>query len=162
MLGAHLPVICALSLGAHGAHHVHDEHCAVQVLVWRSSWTPPSASEPCLPLSLAVWNAGTSLALRLGAPGWAVGLLAVAWLGTVGGLTARQVHFRPTRFRVPLTPLTPSAAILATTHLIGAVLLVPPMERNSAFIAVNEEKLQCHNQGRTTLGWPAYARFGAR
>ena len=75
-----------------------------------------------------------------------MGCLAVAWLGAVGGLTARQVHFRPTRFRVPLTPLTPSAAILATTHLIGAVLLVPMfMERISAFIAVTEEKLQCQH-----------------
>lgn len=91
-----------------------------------------------------------------------MGVLAVAWLGTVGGLTARQVHFRPTRFRVPLTPLTPSAAILATTHLIGAVLLAPLMGCSSAVIAVNKEKLQCQNQGRTSLGWPAYARFGAR
>lgn len=68
------------------------------------------------------WGPGTSLAFRLHAPAWAVAGLAVAWLGAVGSLAARRVHFRPAKFRVPLTPLTPAAAILATTHLIGALL----------------------------------------
>ena len=64
--------------------------------------------------------AGTSLASTLGAPPWAVAGMAAAWLAAVGGLALRPVHFRPDKFRVPLSPLTPAAAILATVHLIGA------------------------------------------
>ena len=46
--------------------------------------------------------------------------VAGAWLAAVGGLALRPVHFRPAKFGVPLSPLTPAVAILATVHLIGA------------------------------------------
>lgn len=51
--------------------------------------------------------------------------MAGTWLAAVGGLALRPVHFRPGKFRVPLSPLTPAAAILATVHLIGAARAAP-------------------------------------
>jgi hypothetical protein len=79
-------------------------------------------------------HAGISLAFRLGAPAWAGAALAAGWLAAVGGLAARPVHFRADKFRMPLAPLTPALAILATVHLIGALspLIDCPVATESA------------------------------
>ncbi|KAK9819560.1 hypothetical protein WJX81_003898 [Elliptochloris bilobata] len=107
--------------------------CVSAGVLWRRYRAPAPASCGVLAaqlISICVLSLGTSLAFTLGAPPWAIAGLAGAWLAAVGGLALRPVHFRPEKFRMPLSPLTPSAAILATVHLLGS------------------------------LGWPAYARFG--
>mmetsp|Transcript_15504 Transcript_15504/g.46826 ORF Transcript_15504/g.46826 Transcript_15504/m.46826 type:complete len:678 (+) Transcript_15504:234-2267(+) len=80
--------------------------------------------------AMLLFNLGFTVAFRLHAPIPVYVVLAVMWLGAATTLYTLPVVWRPAKFAVPLSPLTPALGMFITLHLIGS------------------------------LGWQAYARFG--
>lgn len=63
--------------------------------------------------------AGFTVAFRLHAPIPVYVVLAVMWLGAATTLYTLPVVWRPAKFAVPLSPLTPALGMFITLHLIG-------------------------------------------
>ena len=66
------------------------------------------------------------MAFRLHAPIPVYVILAVLWLVAACSLYTLPVVWRPSKFAVPLSPLTPALGMFITLHLIGVPPPPPP------------------------------------
>ena len=64
-------------------------------------------------------HAGFTISFREGAPIAVLVVFIVLWVGAVMTLQMLPVVWRPTKFAVPLSPLTPALGMAFTLHLIG-------------------------------------------
>ena len=65
------------------------------------------------------------MSYTLGGPWPLVLTSGLLWLACTLSLLLRPIAFQPEAYAVPLSPLTPSLALLADVHLIGAPCMHP-------------------------------------
>jgi APA family basic amino acid/polyamine antiporter len=92
---------------------------AVAAAVLKRRHSPPGggARSSAALVALLASSAAVSAALTFGAPAAGAAAAGVAWCASAGAFYLLPVSYLPSGFRVPLAPLTPALAVLATVHL---------------------------------------------
>ena len=96
---------------------------AVAAALLKRRYSPPGSGHRAAAALVALFllSAAFSASITFGAPAAAVAAAVALWAAAASSFCLLPVAYAPAGFRVPLTPLTPSLAVLATVQLALAL-----------------------------------------